>query len=389
MLFPFLTIILLVVHGCSSYYSTKRYVQKHTKCSSSWATVTAHVVISFAFTVFVMILDIAALVFRNTAPDYHTASFNALLFHYPGLTLFWDGIALTTITIVMVMVLIMACCVQKQEYSCLNIKYEKMKVVFQLLMLAGVIPLICLASHAHYLFIAAITDPLYATGIGIYYGVFYFVHLSVLKKAYEGVDQRTPVHPDDQTTKNNQPSTVELDDKHTPIQPTDNEEVAHFNYKAMVIVSLVFFVTVCYQILITTFFTYLPINHSVENVPSRLFLILQLASALLVSLLAYKIVFSIQATPSLSVMSSAIRDFLLKKKDENCDLRDKRNWDTLDEKKKLTRLLHELYDSMIIRAMLVNQQHPPLEKSLQEMLQQQLELVQQQTSAREQHETHC
>ena len=106
----------------------------------------------------------------------------------------------------------------------------------------------------HYLFIAAITDPLYATGIGIYYGVFYFVHLSVLKKAYEGVDQHTPVHGDDQTTKNNQPPTVELDDKHIQIQPTDNEEVAIFNYKALMIVSLVFFVTICYQILITTFF---------------------------------------------------------------------------------------------------------------------------------------
>ena len=336
-----------------------------------------------------MILDIAALAFQKATPDYFTVSFNTLLFHYPGLTLFWDGIALTAITIVMVMVMIMTCCVQKQEYSCLNIKYEKTKVAFQLLMLAGVIPLISLASHAHYLFIAAITDPLYATGIGIYYGVFYFVHLSVLKKAYEGVDQRTPVHPNDQTTKNNQPSTVELDDKHTPIQPTDNEEIALFNYKALMILSLVFFVTACYQILITTFFTFLPINHSVENVPSRLFLILQLASALLVSLLAYKIVFGIRDTPQLSVMSSAIRDFLLKKKDENFDLHDKRNWDTLDEKKKLTRLLHELYDSMIIRAKLVNQQQSPLEKPPQEMLQQQLELVQQLTSAREQHETHC
>ena len=377
MLFPPFTILLLVVYGCGSYYSTKRYIQKHTKCSHSWATVTAHAVISLAFTVFVTILDIAALVFQKATPDYYTASFNALLFHYPGLTLFWDGIALTTIVAVMIMVMIMVCCVQKQKYSCLNIQCEKMKVVFQLLILAGVVPLICLASHAHYLFIAAITDPLYATGIGIYYGVFYFVHLSLLKKAYEGVDQRTPVHGDDQTTKNNQPPTVELDDKHIQIQPTDNEEVAIFNYKALMIVSLVFFVTVCYQILITTFYVFLPINQSVENLPSRLFSILQVASALLVSLLAYKIVFGIRDTTSLSVMSGAIRDFLLKK-DENCDLRDKRNWDTLDEKKKLTRLLHELYDSMIIRAKLVNQQQPPQEQPPQET-----------SDEREQHETQC
>ena len=58
MLFPFLTIILLVVYGCGSYYSTKRSVQKHVDSSSSWATVTAHAVISLAFTVYVVILDI-------------------------------------------------------------------------------------------------------------------------------------------------------------------------------------------------------------------------------------------------------------------------------------------------------------------------------------------
>ena len=286
----------------------------------------------------------------------------------------------------MIMVTIVVCCVKKQG---LNTQHKQMEFVFQLLILAGVVPLICFASHAHYLLVAAITDAFYATGIGIYYGIFYYVHLSLLKKTYEGVDWRIPVHRDNQTTKNDQSTTVQIDDSQSPTQQTDNEEVTLFNYKAMMIVYLVLFVTICYQILITMFYVFLPINQSVENLPSRLFSILQVASALLVSLLAYKIVFSIQDTPSLSTMSSAVRDFLLKKKDENCDLRDKRNWDTLDEKKKLTRLLHELHDSMIIRAKLVNQQHPPLEKSLQEMLQQQLELVQQQTSAREQHETHC
>ena len=133
-LFPFLTILLLVVYGCGFYYSTKRYIQKHVDCSSSWATVTAHAVISFAFTVFVIILDVVALVFWNTAPDYYTASFNTLLFNYPGVTLFWDGIALTTLAIVMIMVMIVVCCVQKQG---LNTQREQMEFVFQLLTLAA------------------------------------------------------------------------------------------------------------------------------------------------------------------------------------------------------------------------------------------------------------
>ena len=367
MLFPPFTIVVLVVYGCSSYYSTKRYVKKHTKYSTSWATVTTHAIISLAFTLFVVILDIAALAFRNAAPDYYTERFHAPLFHYPGLTLFWDGIALTTIMTVMIMVMIMVCCVPKLT------RCKQQEFVFQLLTLAGVVPLLCFASHAQYLFIAAITDTFYATGIGIYYGIFYYVHISLLKKTYVGFDQHTPVYRDDQTAKIDQPITVQVDDQHTP---TDIEDVAHFNYKAMICVFVVFLVTVCYQALITAFYVFLPINESVESLPSHLFRILQVASSLLVSLLAYKIIFGIQSTPSLSAISSAIRNFLLKKKDENANLRNKRNWDCLDVDKKLTHLLHELYDSMIIRVTPVNQQQqsqdqppeeqPPKEQSPKE-----------------------
>ena len=295
------------------------------------------------------------------------------------------------------MVMIVVCCeVPKRR---LNTEREQMEFVFQLLTLAGVIPLICFASHAHYLFVAAITDAFYATGIVIYYGIFYYVHLSLLKITYEGVDERTPVHRDDQTTENDQPITIQIDDQQSPIQPTDNDkEVALFNYKAMMIASLVFFVTLCYQILITTLYVFLPINQSVESLPSHLFSILQVASALLVSLLAYKIVFGIEETPSLSAMSSAIRDFLLKKKDENCDLRDKRNWDTLDEEEKITHLLHELCDNMAIRAKLANQQQllqqqspqeqPPQEQPPKEMMQLQKQPLEP-SDQQDEHETHC
>ena len=357
MLFPPFTIILLVVYGCASYYSTKRYVKKHTKYSTSWAAVTTHAIISLAFTLFVVILDIVALAFRKAAPDYYTESFHAPLFHYPGLTLFWDGIALTTIMTVMIMVMIMVCCVPKLT------RCKQQEFVFQLLTLAGVVPVLCFASHAQYLFIAAITDTFYATGIGIYYGIFYYVHISLLKKTYVGFDQHTPVNRDDQTAEIEQPITVQLDDQHTP---TDIEDVAHFNYKAMICVFVVFFVTVCYQTLITAFYVFLPINQSVESLPSHFFRILQVASSLLVSLLAYKIIFGIQSTPSLSAISSAIRNFLLKKKDENANLRNKRNWDTLDVDKKLTHLLHELYDSMIIRVTSVNQQQQSQDQPPQE-----------------------
>ena len=318
------------MYGCASYYSTKRYVKKHTKYSTSWAAVTTHAIISLAFTLFVVILDIVALAFRKAAPDFYTESFHAPLFHYPGLTLFWDGIALTTIMTVMILAMIIWGYCQNDDFSRPKKNVNKKKIVFLLLLFAGVVPLLCFASHVHYIFIAAITDPFYATGIGIYYGIFYYVHLSLLKRTYEGVDQF-------QTT-----------DQSTTPQHTESEDVAPFNCKAMICVFVVLFVTVCYQILITTFYVFLPINHSVENVPSRIFLILQVASAILLSLLAYKIAFGLRETPSLSAMSSAIRNFLLKKRDENSNLCNKRNWDCLDEDKKLTHLLHELYDRKII-----------------------------------------
>ena len=96
-------------------------------------------------------------------------SFNAPLVHYPGLTLFWDGFAiLTPIALVMNMV----CHCLKHEQSCLKEKLmNQMEFVFLLLLFAGVVPLLCLASHTHYIFIAAITDPFYAIGIGIYWFV--------------------------------------------------------------------------------------------------------------------------------------------------------------------------------------------------------------------------
>ena len=194
--------------------------------------------------------------------------------------------------------------------------------------------------HAHYIFIAAITDPFYATGIAIYYGILYYLHHSFLTQTYEGVDHCVP---------NVEPATAQVDDQPLPLEQVNNDEnplvdrdvhqgilsnqrtnVLYMNMlptSTTIPVFLVFFVTICYQILMTMFYIFIPINNSVENVPSRLFLILQLASALLVSLLAYKISIGLRDTPQLSVMNSAIRRFLLQRdtleKDKHCNVYNK------------------------------------------------------------------
>ena len=62
-------------------------------------------------------------------------------------------------------------------------------VSLRLLKLAGVVPLVSLASHTHYIIIAWITDSLYATGVGINYAIFYVIYLLVFKHTCIGIKE--------------------------------------------------------------------------------------------------------------------------------------------------------------------------------------------------------
>ena len=74
-----------------------------------------------------------------------------------------------------------------REFPQNEVKVEA--VSLRLLKLAGVVPLVSLASHTHYIIIAWITDPLYATGVGINYAIFYVIYLLVFKHTCIGIKE--------------------------------------------------------------------------------------------------------------------------------------------------------------------------------------------------------
>ena len=77
--------------------------------------------------------------------------------------------------------------VETRESPQNEVKVETATFLF--LKLAGMVPLLVRASHAHYTIIAWITDSLYATGIGINYAIFYVIYLVEFKHTYIGIKE--------------------------------------------------------------------------------------------------------------------------------------------------------------------------------------------------------
>ena len=249
--------------------------------TDSWAITIAHAIISSTFILYVIGLDIAALKFRPYSPEYHNESYNVLLFHYPGTLLVWDAIAVIIIIAVLiafitrsVIILLVTCwcadkcklCVKRGEGG------ERHKYyIFLLLKLTGVVPLLVLAAHAHYIIIAWITDSLYATGVGINYAIFYVIHLVVLKKSCK--------------------RTIQCYNK-CQKESCQKESCRKVLYGCFVVLAVpsVWVVSLSFQVLVTAFFVYIPINHSIEETPSSLLTIIQGTGAVFLGLIAWKVV---------------------------------------------------------------------------------------------------
>ena len=251
MLFPPLVIILFVTYSCC--WLAKKCDQENwwTEDPDSWAITIVHAIISSTFILYVIGLDIAALAFRDHTPEYHNESYNEHLYHYPGLLLLWDIIAV----IIPGVLIFIRYCYEDQD-----------KCIYLLLKLTGVAPLLSLAAHAHYIIITWITDPLYATGIGINYAIFYVIHLVMLNESYKRA-------------------------KHCYDSDTCQ--------KNTVVLAVAAVVSLAFQILVTAFFVYIPINNSIEETPSTLLTIIQGVtvvfiihgiSAVFLGLIAWKVI---------------------------------------------------------------------------------------------------
>ena len=326
---------LVMVYGL--YSRTSMDLKKHAQDLNSVATASAHAVISTAFVLYVCILDIIAVKMRNETTEYYSDMYNELVFRYPGVVVFWDLIALIAIVRLLITIVL-----TRDEH------------MFLLVIMVGVVPILCFASHAHYIIIAWITDPFYATSIGIYYGVCYIIHLLVFKQTYKGAHYKKQdfvtlcFYPCFSTRNKDKPTYLYLSkrkDEEDTGKKQDGKSVV-YNSKAMCTALTVSFITLLYQMLITVFFVFIPINNAIENTPSRLFIAIQSVGALLLGFIAYRM---IVGKESLSIVIGAIRNVVNRIPPKECKLYTKpTQWDALGNEEKFTEVLHHVFkiDSM-------------------------------------------
>ena len=127
-----------------------------------WSTVAAYYLVSLYFTLFVLGLDGAAAHYQRIGTDFITDIDNFVV-----APMVFDAFA---VLFIVTLLAISRCCSNKWQLICLG--------------LAGFAPLLCIASHAHYIVIAWITAPSYAYGIGVFYAIMFFVYFFTFKLLY-------------------------------------------------------------------------------------------------------------------------------------------------------------------------------------------------------------
>ena len=309
-LFPALVYLLATLYIKSSYKAIMTHVKKQVK-HKNWATISAYAVMCWTFVLYVIALDANAVAFRGQhimpTSEFFTTTDDNLLYQYPLMLLaVWDTFGLHSIVMVAVLVIISRVKINdtsvlglvKENLLGLELKDEK---TYFLMILFGIAPLLCLASHAHYIAIAWITDPVYAGAIGIYYGIVIFMQFFLLKQAY----------------------------------------AKDSFWKTVGWMSITWLTIFVLQVLITVFFVYIPVKHSIENTPTFLYAVISGSGVLLLLLIAYKVIHDPRGTLSIS---GTIQNILNKMERENRRLNNVNNWDDLDEEEKLSELMYKHYN---------------------------------------------
>ena len=313
-LFPLFVAVLVVLY--IFWWSMKRSAEEHSEDTdvNSWAITVAHAIISSCFLVYVFALDIAALAFQDPTPEYHSTNYSGLLYHYPGTLLFWDVLALLIIA-----VLIFIALAAKLAIFCFS---DSNQHTLLFLKLAGVVPLLVLAAHAHYIIIAWITDSLYATGIGINYAIFYVIYLVVFKHTYIGIKEIKNFS----ALKN--------------LKPNTQKKVSRCF--AILLAISAWLLSISLQVLLTLFFVYIPVNNSIEETPSTLFTIIQGVTVVFLGLIAWKVIIDPSGeVGTLSIISSALRE-AIQRKNPRCELHSDSDWNQLKDEQKLAEVLHHV-----------------------------------------------
>ena len=292
-LFPPLICLLALSYVGLSYKSIQKYVEKQSRHTKNWAAIFAYAVMCWTFVGYVIALDAAAVAYRgqHVMPEFFTDN---LLYQYPLMPLaVWDVVALLFLLLFTIPVI----------GFLLSIKWEqcKEKTLYFLMILLGIAPLLCLASHAHYIAIAWITDPVYSGAIGIYYGILIFMWFFLLKQAY----------------------------------------AKDCFWKTVAQMSVAWLTIVVLQLLTSFFFVYIPVKHSIENTPTFLYAVISGSGVLLLLLIAYKVIHDPRGTLSIS---GTIQNILNKMEREKRRLNNVNDWHHLDEEEKVTELMYKHYN---------------------------------------------
>ena len=241
------------------------HVKKQVK-HKNWATTTAYAIMCCNFLLYVFALDAVAVSYRDhlvlPTSEFYSSADDNLLYQYPLMLVVLDVLVILYIVVVSMIVGYMY---KKGNFDDENDNAGK-TAFYLFLILFGIAPLLCLASHAHYIAFAWITDPVYSGAIGIYYGIIIFMQFFLLKQAYA----------------NN----------------CHKQRVCQMCSTWLVIIG--------FQVLITFFFFYIPIKHSIENMPTFLYAFISGTGILLLLLIAYKVIHDPRGTLSVIVAQCKI-----------------------------------------------------------------------------------
>ena len=316
-LFPTITTAFILVCICCA----RNYVKKHAKNADSWATISAYAFVCVEAVLWIFALDITALVFQyrdlNTT-EYLNTGYNEI-HNYPIPVILFDSTALLMIVLVPV--------IFKVKGRCSGTPEQK----FFILTLAGVPSLLCLTSHTHYVLIAWLIQPSYATSIGIYYSITIFLHFFLLKQSYKQAVIRSK--------------------RLTSCKPCSLVCIPAFAMFG------VYMFTLGLQALFTVFFVIIPINHSIRDTPNTVYTILHGIEVLLLALVAYKVMLDPKGSFSIGggVQIALAR---LKSRKAGTSGLYKREWEDLVDEQKLAEVLFAIHRQEIEKYYELQEQQP-------------------------------
>ena len=297
---PLLASVLVIFFVCSSYKSVKRYVQEHMESAKYRATTWAYFFLCCILWLYIIILDVLAVVYRdyNLPPSEYFRN-NTLLFYYPVALVVCD---LFFTVLALVFNIAFACCMYRQVgLNCVETGYLFM-------ILTGIAPLLCIVSHIHYIVIALVTDPVNAGGVGVYIGITIFVQFFIVKKAYV-------VAPDRCGCK--------------CISKIPCKIVCAF---------LVWLLVLGCQAVTTSLLAFMPLSHPVQEEATRLYTFLHGINTLVLALIAYKLILDKKGS-SLSI-TGVMENVVQKMPGIQCHLYKSRTWEDLDEGERFSELVY-------------------------------------------------